>query len=522
MSLAATGKAVVAADTSSLASRASNITLLAGVPDCALPCASVISAAGCFLKENTTLLTGCLCANVSIQSSYSTCVQSHCPQLLDQSREFTRTAVTNVDIWLMVPPAVTFDVENQICEGYPVESRANVGIVTAIVTISIGVPIVLARCVTRFKLTGRLWSDDYMSIFTLAMVLVMAGTQLWSSHRGLGQHYWTIDLNNFPFIRLMFYVSKLLYVVVQCTGKVAILMVYQRIFDSNHVSRWFRRTIKVLISLTFLIEGIYIFIIAFQCIPISAQWDSSVTNARCLNLDVAFTLAAVINIVSDLVLMILPIPELRKLQVSRKKKWGVALMFIIASFKPYSNQISHRRRIRYYVDLFSWSIIELLCVVVCGSIPALRLLVVFSIKTATSSMSSKRQQPAVDTKNSDYSRATSSNHFSKRFSSATVFSAPSKHTSDILSRVQSVRSVDTTTAKIVNGQSWRGISPEPRSPSPAWIRPYSPIPHASNMVGRAILEPGTLLENGSNSTTTSSNSSSEIDLIIMGVPDSNP
>jgi hypothetical protein len=46
----------------------------------------------------------------------------------------------------------------------------------------------------------------------------------------------------------------------------------------------------------------------------------------------------------------------------------------------------------YNVDVFSWSLIELLCVVVCGSIPALRPLLAISLSTITSSLSSTRQR----------------------------------------------------------------------------------------------------------------------------------
>lgn len=40
--------------------------------------------------------------------------------------------------------------------------------------------------------------------------------------------------------------------------------------------------------------------------------------------------------------------------------------------------------------MFAWSLIELLCVVVCGSVPALRPLLVISLSTITSSFSSTR------------------------------------------------------------------------------------------------------------------------------------
>lgn len=86
-----------------------------------------------------------------------------------------------------------------------------------------------------------------------------------------------------------------------------------------------------MIVLTFAIEGTYIFIIAFQCLPVAALWDPSIKDFTCLNAGIAFAAGAVLNIASDFVLMILPLPALWKLQTSKRKRFGVAFMLAIAS-----------------------------------------------------------------------------------------------------------------------------------------------------------------------------------------------
>lgn len=129
----------------------------------------------------------------------------------------------------------------------------------------------------------------------------------------------------------MFYAAKILYVFIQCTGKIAILLLYQRVFDTGNGSRWLLRAIKVMLVLTFAIEGGYIFIIAFQCFPVNSLWDPTITDAKCVNTNIAFTVGAVLNIASDVILMALPIPALWKLQTTKKKRAGVAFMLAIAS-----------------------------------------------------------------------------------------------------------------------------------------------------------------------------------------------
>jgi hypothetical protein len=83
--------------------------------------------------------------------------------------------------------------------------------------------------------------------------------------------------------------------------------------------------------LTFLSEAVFVLLIALQCQPVAALWDPAITDAKCFDGTVAFSVGGILNIASDLALMILPIPALRKLQVSAKKRAGIALVLAIAS-----------------------------------------------------------------------------------------------------------------------------------------------------------------------------------------------
>jgi hypothetical protein len=122
-----------------------------------------------------------------------------------------------------------------------------------------------------------------------------------------------------------------MYVLIQCTGKLSILLLYQRIFDTGNCTGWFRISLKVLIAVTFVLETVYVFLVAFQCMPVSSLWDGTMAEAKCMNVGLAFVIGGTINITGDVILMVLPIPQLRKLQVSRKKKVAIAIMFAIAS-----------------------------------------------------------------------------------------------------------------------------------------------------------------------------------------------
>lgn len=121
-----------------------------------------------------------------------------------------------------------------------------------------------------------------------------------------------------------------MYVVVMFAGKLAILLLYQRIFDTGS-TRWFGRLIKFCLVIQCIKDSIFLCLILLECIPISAVWDKSITNAKCLNLGAVSLAGSIASIATDVALMILPLPVLWKLQVSRIKRLGLCFIFSVAS-----------------------------------------------------------------------------------------------------------------------------------------------------------------------------------------------
>jgi hypothetical protein len=121
-----------------------------------------------------------------------------------------------------------------------------------------------------------------------------------------------------------------MYVVVMFTGKITILLLYLRIFDTGSV-KWFGWVIKICLVLLCISQTIFLFLVIFECLPISAVWDKSITSAKCLNLHALAVVGAVSSIGTDILLMVLPIPALWQLQVSRAKRLGLVFIFSVAS-----------------------------------------------------------------------------------------------------------------------------------------------------------------------------------------------
>jgi hypothetical protein len=67
-----------------------------------------------------------------------------------------------------------------------------------------------------------------------------------------------------------------------------------------------------------------------QCIPISAIWDLSI-QGKCVNSTAIVYAGAGFSIFEDIVIILLPVRELKNLNLSTRKKVAVIFMFALGS-----------------------------------------------------------------------------------------------------------------------------------------------------------------------------------------------
>ena len=71
-----------------------------------------------------------------------------------------------------------------------------------------------------------------------------------------------------------------------------------------------------------------ILVTIIQCMPIARAWDKSIHGA-CISLEGFWYAGAVINISSDLMILVLPMPIIYKMHCPRPQKIGLAVVFLL-------------------------------------------------------------------------------------------------------------------------------------------------------------------------------------------------
>jgi hypothetical protein len=213
-----------------------------------------------------------------------------------------------------------------MCAAFPKESRVYELRVTAIATLTISTVVVLARCAARLHLTGKLWSDDWTALLAAILLLAGAGLELASAQLGFGMHFWDVRVDKASLLLQIFYAVEILYTWIKLTAKISIILLYMRVFTGKR----FRWSCYACLSYCGMSLTAFTFALAFQCNPVQSVWNRFISG-QCIDVNIVGYVGAVLSIVEDVVLMVLPIPELRKLQISGRKRIAVSLMFILAS-----------------------------------------------------------------------------------------------------------------------------------------------------------------------------------------------
>lgn len=168
---------------------------------------------------------------------------------------------------------------------------------------------------------------------------------------GVGHHFVSVKMKNPAQIvswAKSLYAFGWLYLPSVALPKISILALYLRIFTDNRV----RRACYVLIAILIANWIAFLFALTFQCSPVAFQWNKTIPGGRCSNISAFYKSTSAPNIVTDIVIMILPIPTIWQLQVSTIRRIGLMFVFLVGSVLvafPYQQDLLTQKLIKFDV-----------------------------------------------------------------------------------------------------------------------------------------------------------------------------
>ncbi|KAL8916463.1 MAG: hypothetical protein Q9208_008495 [Pyrenodesmia sp. 3 TL-2023] len=131
---------------------------------------------------------------------------------------------------------------------------------------------------------------------------------------------------------LIQFAFKFLWAVAMTCIKLSILLFYRRLFPRQSTSARWRTFHWALCSASVGLAIITIFGTAFQCTPIPYLWDRTVPGGRCIDYSVFARFTNVGNMLTDILILAMPVSIVWSLHLDTHKKLGVCAMFLLGGF----------------------------------------------------------------------------------------------------------------------------------------------------------------------------------------------
>jgi hypothetical protein len=129
-----------------------------------------------------------------------------------------------------------------------------------------------------------------------------------------------------PVLPVQYFISsEVLYSIVIVTIKWSILAFYSNIFPQL----WFRNALIGVASFMGAWMLTTVFAICFQCTPFAFNWDTTIPGGHCINIGQFALITSILNVLTDVAILILPLPLVFRLKVSRQKQFNLAALFAL-------------------------------------------------------------------------------------------------------------------------------------------------------------------------------------------------
>lgn len=141
---------------------------------------------------------------------------------------------------------------------------------------------------------------------------------------GYGMHKRDLSKDELHTALKFFFIAQTPYKATVCLNKVAAILLYLRIFISRRFKICAYIVMAIIVAWSIGAIGATI----WQCVPIAASWDRSITGT-CIKRRRFWVAYAIMNILTDIMVLVLPIPSILHLRLCRRDKVMLIFVFLL-------------------------------------------------------------------------------------------------------------------------------------------------------------------------------------------------
>ncbi|KAJ4989116.1 integral membrane protein [Stagonosporopsis vannaccii] len=248
-----------------------------------------------------------------------------------------------------------------------------------IVGMGIATILLLIRAYTKVVLVKKMASDDWCLLVAWIFSMPVQSLIVYRAPAGLiGIHAWELTGHQLNTIARITLTTTVLYSPALAFAKLSFLCLYLNINPATGFRTGVYFTMFVVIGSC---VGIVVSLLA-ACKPFAKNVDVMVKEGQCLNKAALYIATAALNIITDLMVIVLPIPMVLGLQMSRSRKVMLVLLFSVGFITCITSAV----RVALLPPMLTtkdsswdtvypslWILIEASMIIITGTLPTMRL-----------------------------------------------------------------------------------------------------------------------------------------------------
>jgi len=191
---------------------------------------------------------------------------------------------------------------------------------------------VVLRIVARRLKDQKLWWDDWLLLFSMGWNFIVVGFIFAMYSCGMGIHADLVDPDDIVMMAKWLVVAEILYAFNLGWTKLSLLLMYYRIFRVPYFKKMAWAVGVFVMAWVVCITFLFIFI----CVPVEKLWYPHLPG-RCINQVGTWIANAASTILTDLIILLMPLPQIWKLQLAVREKVGLTAAFSIGFFVVFAS-----------------------------------------------------------------------------------------------------------------------------------------------------------------------------------------
>ncbi|KAI4907771.1 hypothetical protein J4E90_009178 [Alternaria incomplexa] len=197
--------------------------------------------------------------------------------------------------------------------------------------VSMAMYTVAVACFTRGYVVKKFGLDDLFIAIAVTLGAAQTVTIILQIEHGQGRHASELHVEQFDEMLMYQWINMLIYFVANWAVKMSILSLYYRIGYGKQGLPWIVQSPAVWTAAGFMTAFSFSVFLAqlFICTPVSRVWDIEAQPDGCINAAMFMVISGAINVVTDIVLLIFPLPLIWVIKFNKRQRTALAVILSI-------------------------------------------------------------------------------------------------------------------------------------------------------------------------------------------------